>query len=739
MTHSKPVKTLKGQAANEQDFAKLVGFKSKKNLLYVLYGLDKDKKYKSFKIAKKSGGSRIIQAPVDILKRPQKQLSNILYKFANDPDVDIQNTVAHGFQKSYLISGQNKKKRVKKMLNIYTHAKNHKNKRWVFNFDIQDFFATINFGRVRGFFEKNKNFKLNRDVATRVAQLSCYDNQLPQGSPCSPVISNLIASYLDYKLLSLAKQYKLTYSRYADDITFSTNRPRFPAAVACQIENSNKYKAGPRLQKIISKCGFKINPSKTRMQFRASRQTVTGLIVNQKVNIKNEYYKACRAMCHSLFTKGEFHVKNKKFQLGNDKKSLHEGLKVLEGMLNYIFYIKIISPLQQTSSFKELATLLRSTPQQKKSTAAIKWRPIENISDANVAEKIHQKEGVGQLIYDFLVFKFFIIPQRPVVVCEGKTDVVYLQCAMKKLYKNQNKCQFISSFPRQMLGIKDGSGLTDFIDKYKGETIGAWRKKYPCQACKNVLTISAAASKVLGMGAALESKSATSITAEDSIDSNSRSHSCRPQTIGAYNHLPRVCRISPEQPLIVLMDNDSGVEGVFKWMRKKVVDEGAKIHGFQSDQTFGQFIQCDKSPFFHIAHNLYLVKTPSKNKSCSLECKCECTSNSNKKKPKHKGQSVIENFFDHQWLTSLKLNGKKFKIESKSKNKNQIRCKCKCSDKSKWFGKSRLASHVSRNLNKKNKGSKNSSDYINFEDFWPLLKRFEAVTEHYNNRVRART
>ena len=98
----------------------------------------------------------------------------------------------------------------------------HVGSKYVLNIDLQDFFDSFNFGRVRGFFIKNRNFQLNPDVATVIAQIACYDNKLPQGSPCSPVITNLISHSLDIRLASLAKKYKCTYTRYADDITFST-------------------------------------------------------------------------------------------------------------------------------------------------------------------------------------------------------------------------------------------------------------------------------------------------------------------------------------------------------------------------------------------------------------------------------------------------------------------------------------------------------------------------------------
>ena len=73
---------------------------------------------------------------------------------------------------------------------------------------------------------KNNYFKLPK-VATLIAQLTCYNGKLPQGAPTSPIISNLICQILDYKIIILCKKYRLTYTRYADDLTFSTNNKVF--------------------------------------------------------------------------------------------------------------------------------------------------------------------------------------------------------------------------------------------------------------------------------------------------------------------------------------------------------------------------------------------------------------------------------------------------------------------------------------------------------------------------------
>src|SRR6266571_406211 len=285
--------TLLRGASTLGQVATLLQFQPKA-LAYILYKKPPLTKYTSFDIPKRGGGVREINAPSPELLLLQRRLSDLLQNCIEEINQSRKwkDDLAHGFKRHHL---------------IITNAVKHQKRRYVFNIDLQDFFQTINFGRVRGFFIKYAYFMLHPKVATILAQIACHDNGLPQGAPCSPVISNLVGHVLDIRLCKLASADGCTYSRYADDITFSTNKPDFPASIASRAAGeAHKWEVGGKLEQAVVSAGFAINPIKTRMQYRSSRQAVTGLVVNRKVNIRAEYRRTVRAMAHRLFKTGSF-------------------------------------------------------------------------------------------------------------------------------------------------------------------------------------------------------------------------------------------------------------------------------------------------------------------------------------------------------------------------------------------------------------------------------------------------
>jgi len=245
-------------------------------LIYHLYILPDYKRYVTFEIPKKSGGMRTISAPATALKIIQQKLNQVLqHVYQQKPSV-------HGFTLER---------------SILTNAEMHSKRRYIFNVDLKEFFPSINFGRVRGLFIFPP---YNRDsaVATILAQICCFNNGLPQGAPTSPIISNMICSRMDRELQDVAKQHQCNYTRYADDITFSTYVRDFPSALA-RIASSGQVEVGTDLESIINNNGFDINPNKVRLKTRNQRQEVTGLTTNQFPNVRRKYVRQIRAMLHA--------------------------------------------------------------------------------------------------------------------------------------------------------------------------------------------------------------------------------------------------------------------------------------------------------------------------------------------------------------------------------------------------------------------------------------------------------
>ncbi len=319
-------------ATSIHDVAALLGFRANA-VSYILYKLPDARKYTTFQIPKRNGGHRTISAPLDALKLLQRRLSDLLQDCVDEINAEKKrgNRVAHGFVRAR---------------STITNARQHRGRRWVFNLDLVDFFPSINFGRVRGFFLKNRDFELHEAVATIISQIACFHNALPQGSPCSPVISNLIAHLLDIRLVRLASDTGCTYSRYADDLTFSTNKRDFPNAIAVQEGATggaaHSWTPGAALQEVIESSGFRVNAQKTCMMYRTSRLAVTGLVVNKKINVRREYRHNVRAMVRKLVTTGSFEVLGATEANGRVVLEKRAGtLDELRGMLGFINSVQL--------------------------------------------------------------------------------------------------------------------------------------------------------------------------------------------------------------------------------------------------------------------------------------------------------------------------------------------------------------------------------------------------------------
>ena len=506
--------TLKN-AKTLSDLAHLLNYKPK-FLSYIIY--KKPNLYHQFTIPKSSGAPRTILAPCDELKALQKKVSDLLQDCLENMNQDLQihSLLSHGFMRHH---------------SIMTNADNHRKKRYVFNIDIQDFFESIHLGRVRGFFISNKNFQLDSKVATVLAQIACHKDSLPQGSPCSPVISNLIGHLIDIRLVSFAQKAGCQYSRYADDITFSTNKTSFPASIATLDEETGKWNVSKQLEKAINKCGFSLNPSKTRMTYRKSQQTVTGLVVNQKVHTSEKYRKLVRAMAHKLFHDGSFTIPDKASLAAKQKPpQMTAGtLNQLEGMFSYIYMVDKFNREKFTEN------------------NGIRGEDFE----LSAIEKTHR---------DFLFFKHFYSTSSPTIICEGKTDNVYIQCAIRSLAKQYPELASIDAQGKRTLKVRfiNYSELTHRMLGLNGGTSDIARL-----ICEYV-------------------------------------NQC-----GKYH------KTAPKHPTIVLVDNDQGSQSIFSAIKSTTKD--AHTTGT------GKNKQVDRSKsFYYIAQNLYVVATPLINGNDSM-------------------------------------------------------------------------------------------------------------------------
>ena len=312
-----------------EDLANILGIKLN-TLTFFLNDKRKEKYYKTFLISKRNNSYRMISAPQDSLKTILAKLNHI-FNLVYPPKPSV-----HGFIKSNALIHEKR--------SIITNALKHVNKRFVLNIDLVNFFPSINKSRIRGLFQA-KPFNFSRDIALDLAILCTYKNTLPQGAPTSPTLSNMICKKMDNELQNLACACKCTYTRYADDITFSTTKRNFPKELAYSDIKEDKIiiEAGDILNRIIISNGFHINEKKTRLQNYTTRQEVTGLIVNKKVNINRKYIKHIRAILHDWSINGIDNAvnnynkhKHQKLSLYNPVRKAKIFTRVIRGKIEFI-------------------------------------------------------------------------------------------------------------------------------------------------------------------------------------------------------------------------------------------------------------------------------------------------------------------------------------------------------------------------------------------------------------------
>lgn len=258
------------------ELAQLLGL-TRRFLDFLAYG--EGASYHTILIKKRRGGVRTISQPHDKLKRTQREILKHLSALYR-PRACVQ-----GF-----VEGRS----------IATNAAIHAGRRWVLNLDLRDFFPSVHFGRVRGMLASSP-YRIDMTVATVIAQLCTDDESLPQGAPTSPILSNMVCGRLDSELMRLARRYDCAYTRYADDITFSTDRVVFPPALGTRDLSSKPPTTllGPIMTNTVEGNDFGIASEKVRLQKYDEHQEVTGLTVNEFPNVRRSFRARIRAMLHA--------------------------------------------------------------------------------------------------------------------------------------------------------------------------------------------------------------------------------------------------------------------------------------------------------------------------------------------------------------------------------------------------------------------------------------------------------
>jgi retron-type reverse transcriptase len=239
--------------------------------------------YVRFTVPKRSGGTRSLAAPMPLLAATQQWiLENVLVRLeTEDP--------AHGF-----VRGRS----------TVTNASPHVGAKVLVNFDLSEFFPTISFPRVRGYFISLGYSPAAATILGLLAtepprrevlhagtkyQVATGPRALPQGACTSPALCNLIARQLDRRLSGLAAKLGYEYTRYADDLTFSKKREAVTPSLGYLMA---------RVRHICQDEGFAVNEKKTRVLRPSASQRVTGIVVNDRVNVPRQVIRRLRAILH---------------------------------------------------------------------------------------------------------------------------------------------------------------------------------------------------------------------------------------------------------------------------------------------------------------------------------------------------------------------------------------------------------------------------------------------------------
>jgi RNA-directed DNA polymerase len=295
--------------------------------------------YIHFQIPKKTGGVREISAPLPRLKQAQQWiLDNILERVVLHP-------TAHGFRRGR---------------SIITNAQPHIGAAVVINLDLQNFFPSISYRRIKGIF---RALGYSEAIAT-VLGLICTEpdvtaveldgktyyiaqtqRHLPQGAPSSPALTNLLCRRLDRRLDRLASDRGYIYTRYADDLTFSTTDSDKLREIGNILHGT---------QNIVTHEGLTIHPAKTRVLRQSQQQEVTGVVVNQKLNVDRATLKRFRATLYQIEKDG---LAGKEWGQGTD---------LLQSIGGFAHYVAMVNPAKGSEFLAQVQRIQKKYGKRKR-------------------------------------------------------------------------------------------------------------------------------------------------------------------------------------------------------------------------------------------------------------------------------------------------------------------------------------------------------------------------------------
>lgn len=239
--------------------------------------------YKVYKIKKRNGKYRTIYNPNPTLKYIQRQILNNI----------LNNKSISKYARAY-----------HKGITLVDNALPHVNKKIILKLDIKEFFNNISFNNVY-----NTCFPIEyfpKSIGMLLTYLCTYNDYIPQGAPTSAYISNLVMKQFDDEIGDWCESNNISYTRYSDDMTFSGDfNPKVVIA---------------KVRKMLNKLGLQLNDDKTNVISKSGSQNVTGIVVNEKIQINSKYRSTIRKEVYYINKYGvDSHIERIKYKLGKGK------------------------------------------------------------------------------------------------------------------------------------------------------------------------------------------------------------------------------------------------------------------------------------------------------------------------------------------------------------------------------------------------------------------------------------